>query len=77
MDNAIQALTLITQGLLTANVAVPIVFGAINSIAAIIRSATGNGPSLPELADLIDAQVASNDEAGKAEVARLRAQLGI
>jgi len=76
MDNTIQALTLITQGLLTANVAVPIVFNTISAIAAIIRTAAGEGPSLVQLADLIDAQVAANDEAGQAEVARLREQLG-
>lgn len=76
MDNLIQALTLITQGMLTANIAIPLVFGAISSIAAIVKGATGNGPSVTELADLIEQQVNANDAAGKAEIARLKEQIG-
>ena len=63
--------------LLQANVAVPIVFGTINGIAAIIKGVTGSGPTLSEIADILEDKVEDkNDPAIKAEIARMKALLG-
>jgi hypothetical protein len=75
-DKQLQALELLTGVLMQANGAIPLVFGAVSAIAAIVKGIAGNGPSLVELADLVDKQIAVNDAAGKAEIARLRALIG-
>lgn len=75
MDKQLQILDQMLDLLLGTNAAVPIVLGAIAGISAIIRTITGTGPTLVELADRIEAKIARNDEAGRAEIARLRAKL--
>lgn len=72
MDKFTQALTLITQGLISGKVAIPVVYGIIAAIAAIVKGATGKGPTATELADLIADQVEANDWAGRAEILRLK-----
>jgi hypothetical protein len=76
VNATLDALAKLTEVLLASNAAIPVIFGVIGGIAATIRGITGEGPTPTELADLIDAQVAANDEFGKAEVARLRALIG-
>lgn len=68
---AITVLENVTQLLLAANVATPIIGGTIMSIAAIIKGVTGSGPSLKELADMLEAQIGKNDAVLRAEIARL------
>lgn len=72
----LEALELITQVFLQANVAVPIVSGTVMAIASIIRGVTGGGPSLAEIADMIEDQVGANDETIRAEIARLETKTG-
>jgi hypothetical protein len=75
MDKTLQALQGVTQLLVTANVAAPIVGATVMVIASIIRGLTGTGPSLQELADMIEAQTGKNDATIRAEIARLQAKL--
>ena len=73
MNKTITVLEQITQLLITGNVAVPIISGVIMSIAAIIKGVTGTGPSLKEIADMLEKQVGQNDATIRAEIARLEA----
>lgn len=73
MDQQLQALGLIAEILGKANVAVPIVFGVVSAIGAMLKGITGTGPSPTELADLIKAQIDANDVNGHAEIDRLKA----
>lgn len=75
MDKALEALGLITKDMAAANIAVPIIFDAVVGIAAIIKAAKGTGPTLLELADLIQTQIDANDAFGQAEIDRLKAVL--
>lgn len=75
MSDQLKALEAITGIMLKANVAIPIVFGAVHAIASIIKGVIGNGPTLSELADMIAAQVDANDAKGRAEIERLKALL--
>lgn len=60
-------------GILTqANVAVPVIFGVIGTVVGAIKAITGSGPGLAEVADLIEAQLGSNDTHIKAEIERLK-----
>lgn len=76
MNPTLDALTQLTLILMQANVAVPVVFALIAGIGATFRAITGTGPSAIELADMIQQQLAANDQAGRAEIARLKALLG-
>jgi len=68
----------ITQALLEANVAIPVVAAAIGAIVLIIRGLTGTGPSLAELPALIEAQVAKTGATVDANLAAAtRAALGL
>lgn len=75
MDKVTEALTLIIQSMTQANIAVPIIFSAIAGISAIVKGFTGTGPTLTELADMIQAQIDQNDAFGKAEIDRLKAAI--
>lgn len=77
MNAHLQLLTQLTGILTQANVGIPIVFGAVAAVSAIIKGLTGTGPSLPQIADLIDAQLDQNDEKIRAEIARLKANIGV
>jgi len=73
VNKTITVLEQVTQLLLTANVATPIISGTIMAIAAIIKGVTGSGPSLTELADMLEQQIGKNDAQLRAEIARLEA----
>lgn len=72
----IQVLQSITQYLVGVNAAIPVVFATINAVALLFKGITGSGPTLAELADLIESQIDQNDAALKADLARYRATLG-
>lgn len=76
MDKHLEVLELATTILSQANIAVPVIFGTVAAISAIIRGATGSGPSPAVIADLIDAQLGANDPKIRAEIARLKSLLG-
>ena len=73
----IQLLEAITQYLLTFNTAVPIIFSVVGAISLLFKGVTGEGQTLTELADLIEAQASANAPALTADVARYRSTLGI
>jgi hypothetical protein len=77
MNKHIQILELVTTYLGQVNIAIPIIFGAVAGISGIIKGITGSGPSLAELANLIESQLGQNNAAIKAEIARLKAVLGL
>lgn len=66
----------VIAGLAQANIALPLIFSTATTMVQIFRAAKGEPPLTPDqlfaLADQIEAQVASNDAYGKAEIARLR-----
>ena len=73
-----ESLAGITQVLLQANVAIPIVASAIGAIVLIIRGHMGKGPQLSELPALIEAQVAKTGATVDANLAAaIKASLGI
>jgi len=76
MNPTLEALALLTQVLTHANVAIPVVVGLITGIAATVRGMTGEGPSVAEIADMLEQQVAANATYGAAEVVRLKQLLG-
>lgn len=69
-------LNAVIGGLAQANVAIPIIFSTVTSMAQLYRAARGEAPLTPEelftIADQIEAQVAKNDAYGKGEIARLQ-----
>lgn len=67
------ALDAVTEILLEASVAAPIIGGTVMAIASIIKGVTGSGPSLSEIADALEAKLGRNDDSLRAEIARLRA----
>lgn len=73
MNTTINVLGQITQLLLTANVATPIIGGTVMAIASIIKGITGSGPTLTEIADMLQQTLGANDAAIRAEIARLEA----
>lgn len=73
MDKTLQALELIAQSMGQANIAIPIIFSTVTAIVHIIKGATGSGPTLLEVADMMEKQIDANDAFGKAEIERLRA----
>lgn len=73
MNTTINVLGQITQLLLTANVATPIIGGTIMAIASILKGITGSGPTLTEIADMLQQKLGANDAAIRAEIARLEA----
>lgn len=75
MQKQLELLSQLTALLLGANAAVPVVFGTITAISSIIKGVTGTGPSLAQLADLVQAQLKANDDFGKAEIERLKAMV--
>lgn len=77
MNKHLQLLTQLTGILTQANLGVPIIFGAVSAVSAIVKGLTGTGPTLAQIADLIDAQLDQNDEAIRSEIARLKANIGV
>lgn len=75
MQNHLDLLTSLTGLLVQANVGVPIIFGAVAAVSAMIKGLTGAGPSLHQIADLIDGQLDANDADLRAEIARLKTTL--
>lgn len=75
MDKHTQIITDVTALLGSANVAIPLIFGAIAAISAIIKGITGSGPTLSELADQMQIDLGGNDTKIQAEIARLKALL--
>lgn len=71
---AITVLENVTDLLLQANVAVPIISGTVMAIAAIVKGVTGSGPSLSEIADMLETKIGQNDTNIRAEIARLEAK---
>lgn len=69
-----QILTDITGMLVQVNVATPIISGTIMAIASIIKGVTGSGPTLGEIADMLETQIGRNETAIRAEIARLEAK---
>lgn len=71
------ALGTITESMVQANVAIPIIFGTIGAIVALVQSVTGEeGLTLSERADLLESKLTQNDTQISAEVARLRGMIG-
>ena len=73
MNTTLKTLTDITAILQVANVAAPIISGTIIAIASIIRGVTGTGPTLSEIADMLEARLQRNDVLIRAEIARMDA----
>lgn len=73
MQDTLKFIELGTKILIAANVATPIIFGTISAIAAIIKGVTGSGPTLRELAGILEAQIGTTDRTIRAEIARLEA----
>ena len=71
MANTLSVLEQITGLLLASNVAIPIISGTVMAIASIIKGITGSGPSLAEIADVLEKQVGENNMDIRAEIARL------
>lgn len=71
-ENYITLIKTATSILTQANVAAPVIFGVIATVIGAIKAIAGSGPSLAETADLITAQLGSNDAHIKAEIARLK-----
>ncbi len=68
----------ITQLMLSANIAVPIIAGTIGAIVMIIKSHIGKGPSLPELANTLEAQIKKTGvTVSENEAAAIKAALGV
>lgn len=76
MSKTLTTLTMITEILAEANVATPIISGSVMAIAAIIKGLTGHGPSLTELADMLQQKLGRNDTNIRAEIARMEALKG-
>lgn len=78
-DNKItETLQTITQILLAANGAIPLVAGAVGAIALIIRGVTGKGPGLKELPDLLQTQITKTGQTIDANLAAaIQASVGL
>lgn len=72
----LELLATATELLTQANLAIPVIFGTVAAISAIIKGITGSGPSLLEIADLIESQLDTNDRQIQAEIDRMKAALG-
>jgi len=77
MQPHLKILTTITDFLVQANVGIPVLFGAVVAISAILKALTGTGPTLVDIANLIDKQLDQNDTAIRAEIDRLKQSLGV
>lgn len=73
MNKTLEILTQLTGVFVQANVAAPIISGSIMAIAAIIKGITGTGPTLLELADMLEQKLGANDANIRAEIARMEA----
>lgn len=69
----LKALEDLTGILVSVNVAVPVIGTTILAIAGIIRAVTGRGPTLRQVADMLEEQIGKNDDTINAEIRRLRA----
>ncbi len=76
MNQTLKFLELGTGILMQANVAAPIVGATIMAIASIVKGITGSGPSLPEIADMLEKKLGENDAAIRAEIARMESLAG-
>lgn len=76
MKNHLALLTQLTGLLAQANVGVPIIFGAVAAVSSIIKGLTGSGPTLAQIADMLDEQLSQNDKHIREEIARLKGNLG-
>lgn len=76
MEQHVRILEMVAQMLGQANVALPIIFGAVAGISGIIRGVTGTGPALSDLADIIESQLDQNDAKLRADIASYRETLG-
>lgn len=63
--------------LMQANIAIPIIFATVGGIVKMINAARGSSPEqdLDVLANLMEAQLDENAAKGKAEIARLKAEI--
>lgn len=73
MNKTLDVLTQLTGLFVQANVAAPIISGSIMAIAAIVKGVTGTGPTLTELADMLEQKLGANDLNIRAEIARMEA----
>jgi len=73
MHTVLDVLNSITVLLQQAGVASPMISATVLAIASIFKGLTGTGPSLREIADLLEAQLGHNDTTIRAEMARLEA----
>jgi hypothetical protein len=73
VNKTLEILTQLTGVFVQANVAAPIISGSIMAIAAIIKGITGTGPTLLELADMLEQKLGANDANIRAEIARMEA----
>lgn len=71
MEKQLEVLRVLVAYLSQAHIAIPMIVGTVSAVAAILRGMTGQGPSLNELANLIEEQVATNEARGRAEIERL------
>lgn len=72
MNKTLDILTQLTGVFAQANVAAPIISGSIMAIAAIVKGVTGSGPSLSEIADMLEQKLGKNDAAIRAEIERMK-----
>jgi hypothetical protein len=70
--NINRVLTDLTETLINANTAIPLVVSTVVAIAAIIKGVTGSGPSGTELADMLEAKLRANASALDEDIARMR-----
>lgn len=73
--STVQILESVTDLFIGANVAAPIIFALVGAIASIIRGVTGSGPSLAEIANILEQKLGQNDATIRAEIARMEAAL--
>lgn len=62
----------LTEILVQSNVAAPIIFGLVTVVANAIKGVTGSGPSLTEIADMLEAKIGQNDVNIRAEIERMK-----
>ena len=74
-DKTLEGLDLITQALVSAGIASPIVIPFIFGLAYMIKGLSGGGISLTALANRMEASLDVNDAFGHAELERLRAMV--